>query len=157
MPSVQRSPSAQALPSSPLPLKGVRVLLVEDGPDNQRLISFHLSKAGAVVDIVDNRRLAIEKLCVGDSVDDAICLPPPVNIIFMDMQIPEMDGYQATQILTSKGFFGPILALTAHAMEADQFKCLEVGCDAWRTKPIEKSELIRACQQWHEIKSARAR
>jgi CheY-like chemotaxis protein len=157
LPSLQRSPSDQALQSSPLPLKGVRVLLAEDGPDNQRLISFHLSKAGAVVDIVDNGRLAVEKLCIGGSVDEAICSPPPVDIVLMDMQMPEMDGYQATQILRSKGFCGPILALTAHAMEADQFKCLEVGCDVWLTKPIEKSELIRVCQQWREIKSARAR
>jgi PAS domain S-box-containing protein len=148
MPSVQRSPSDQVSQSSQLPLRGVRVLSVEDGVDNQRLISFHLSKAGAVVDIASNGRLAVEKLCIGGSIDQAICLPPPIDIVLMDMQMPEMDGYQATQILRSKGFSGPILALTAHAMEADQFKCLEAGCDVWLTKPIEKSELIRVCQKW---------
>lgn len=148
MPSVQRSPSDQVNQSSQLPLKGVRVLLVEDGVDNQRLLFFHLSKAGAAVDIASNGKLAVEKLCIGGSIDNAICLSPPVDIVLMDMQMPEMDGYQATQILRSKGFSGPILALTAHAMEADQFKCLEAGCDVWLTKPIEKSELIRVCQQW---------
>ena len=152
-PSIQRKPSDQTLQSSLLPLKGMRILLVEDGPDNQRLISFHLSKAGAIVDIAENGRLAVEKLCVGGAVDAAICLPPPVDIVLMDMQMPEMDGYQATQSLRSKGFPVPILALTAHAMEADQFKCLESGCDIWLTKPIDKSELIRACQQWGAVQS----
>lgn len=146
--AIQSKPKDQAVINQHRPLSGLRILLVEDGPDNQRLISFHLSKAGAVVEIADNGRLAVERLCVGESIENDLCSSSPVDLILMDMQMPEMDGYQATQILRSKGYSGPILALTAHAMESDRSKCLEAGCDIWLTKPIEKSELISVCQWW---------
>ena len=129
-------------------LAGVRIMVVEDGPDNQRLISFHLRKAGALVEVVENGKLAVERLSDDGTVDGPLSKSIDFKIILMDMQMPEMDGYTATRILREKGFRLPILALTAHAMDIDQDKCAAAGCDLRLTKPIAKGELIAACAQW---------
>jgi PAS domain S-box-containing protein len=131
-----------------LSLAAVRIMVVEDGPDNQRLISFHLRKAGALVEIVENGKLAVERLSEDKTVDGPLAKAIDVNVILMDMQMPEMDGYTATRILREKGLRLPILALTAHAMDIDQDKCTAAGCDLRLTKPIAKDELIAACAQW---------
>lgn len=129
-------------------LAGLRILLAEDGPDNQRLISFHLTKAGAIVEIADNGKIAVEKLSVGGDVEGELYSPPPFDLVLMDMQMPEMDGYEATENLRKQGCRLPILALTAHAMDIDLDKCLESGCDHRLTKPIDKSALLNACLEW---------
>lgn len=129
-------------------LNGLRILLAEDGPDNQRLISFHLTKAGAIVEVADNGKIAVEKLSVNGDIEGELCSPPPFDIVLMDMQMPEMDGYEAATYLRNKGCRMPILALTAHAMDIDLDKCLESGCDQRLTKPIDKSTLMEACQEW---------
>lgn len=122
------------------PLEGLRVLLAEDGRVNQRLISLHLERAGAAVTIRDNGLQA----CVTIEQASAEELP---HVVFMDMQMPELDGYSATRRLRRGGFEIPIIALTANAMDGDRQKCLDAGCDDYLTKPIDKIALVQTCDR----------
>ena len=132
-----------ATPLQPIPkkstdaLKDYRILLAEDGPDNQRLISFVLRKAGADVVIVENGQLAV------DAAMKALENSNPFHVILMDMQMPVLDGYGATALLRAKDYRGTVIALTAHAMDSDRNKCLQAGCDGYSTKPIEKDMLFQ--------------
>lgn len=112
------------------------VLLCEDGPDNQRLIAFLLKKAGAEVVVADNGQIGLEKAL------QARDFGKPFDIIFMDMQMPVLDGYLATRRLREEGYRGPIVALTAHAMAHDRQKCLDAGCDDYASKPIDRARLV---------------
>ncbi len=118
-----------------------KLLLVEDGVDNQRLISFLMKKAGADVTIAENGLIGIEKTV------EAIELGEPFEIILMDMQMPVMDGYTAAAKLREKGIETPIIALTAHAMSGDREKCIQAGCSDYGTKPINKNQLIETIQK----------
>jgi signal transduction histidine kinase/CheY-like chemotaxis protein len=113
-----------------------RVLLAEDGPDNQKLIARILSKAGAEVTLAENGQIAVERALAARRAGQ------PFDLIFMDMQMPVMDGYTAARRLREESYDGPIVALTAHAMAADRAKCLDAGCDDYATKPISRPALL---------------
>ena len=113
-----------------------RVLLAEDGPDNQRMISFLLKEAGAEVVVADNGQIAHDlALAARDE-------GTPFDVILMDMQMPVMDGYDATGKLRKAEYAGAIIALTAHAMSTDRDKCLAAGCNDYITKPVDHEKLI---------------
>jgi Amt family ammonium transporter len=113
-----------------------RILLAEDGPDNQRLIGHVLRKAGAEVTLAENGRLAVDLvLAAGEAAE-------PFDLVLMDLQMPELDGWDATRALRDHGYEGPIIALTAHAMAAEQERCLADGFSAIATKPLDRTKLL---------------
>ena len=117
-------------------LSGRKILLAEDGPDNQYLVSLLLRRSGARVETVDNGRQAL--LTALDAQRDG----HPFDLILMDMQMPEMDGYAATRKLRQRGYLHKVVALTAHTMPGDRERCLEAGCNDYIPKPFQPQQLI---------------
>jgi len=107
------------------------ILLVEDGADNQCLLRMQLTGAGASVISAMNGQMAID-----------LATTEPFDLILMDMQMPVMDGYNATSELRRRGLTIPIIALTAYAMAEDREKCMASGCTAYLSKPIEEQTLL---------------
>ncbi len=113
-----------------------RVLLAEDVRDTEQLIHLVLERAGMSVEAAENGRIACKK--VAAATDEG----KPFDLVLMDIQMPEMDGHEATRRLRREGFDGPIVALTAHAMVGDRQKCLEAGCDGYVAKPLDQVKLL---------------
>ncbi len=120
-------------PAADVPvLTGLRVLLVDDGDSNRKLISLILKRAGAeLVEASDGQQAC--DLALGDRTFD---------VILLDMQMPIMDGYTAAGKMREAGLSTPIIALTAHAMKGDREQCLDAGCSDYLTKPVSAEELL---------------
>lgn len=118
-------------------LLGKSVLLAEDAPDNQLLISKVLSSQGAMVRLAGTGVEAVRHALAGD-----------YDVILMDLQMPEMDGIEATRRLRQSGYSRPILALTAHAMKEERERSLQAGCDDHLTKPINMDTLVQTVEHY---------
>lgn len=117
-------------------LENVKVLLAEDSQDNETLVRLYLEKEGAIIANAHNG-LEVLDFVKNDHFD----------IILMDIQMPLLDGLEATRQLRQNGFQKPIVALTAHALEGDVEKSLKAGCDTHLTKPIRGEALIEEIQK----------
>jgi CheY-like chemotaxis protein len=148
-----RSPRAHAATSdtgtSPQESKtacSLRILLTEDNIVNQRVALRILEKAGHQVTVAENGRVALKLL------DEK-----PFDLILMDVQMPEMDGFKATALIRAlekhTGRHIPIIAMTAHAMAGDRERCLAAGMDSYISKPVTASALLELVTQFGEISS----
>ena len=118
----------------------IHILLAEDNPINQKLAQFMLSKAGYRLTIVKNGEEAVETVSSG---------PDKFHLIFMDIQMPHMDGFDATRRIREKGFKDiPIIAMTAQTMKGDREKCLEAGMDDYIAKPIKRETVFSMVKKW---------
>ncbi|MDB5850292.1 MAG: barA, partial [Rhodoferax sp.] len=141
-PALPRTQSREE--SSPLldrvrALRGARVLLAEDNEINQLVATELLKDAGLVVDVAENGRIAVD-----------MAQARPYDIVLMDMQMPEMDGLEATRLLRAMPALDavPVIAMTANAMQADRERCRAVGMVDFVSKPIDPDALWMVLLQW---------
>jgi signal transduction histidine kinase/CheY-like chemotaxis protein len=136
-PAVERRATSPAEPAQPI--FRARVLIVEDNAVNQMVAARLLEKLGCRVDVAANGREAVEMVGL-----------LPYDAIFMDCQMPEMDGFEATQEIRRRegsSVHRPIIAMTANAMQGDRERCLDAGMDDYVSKPIRKADLIEALER----------
>lgn len=112
------------------------ILLADDGIDNQRLVAFFLERAGYEVHTVNDGLSAVE------SVNQQIQNGRGYDMILMDMQMPKMDGFEATRQIRQMGYQRPIVALTASSLPADRQTCIDAGCDDYLAKPFDFQPLL---------------
>ena len=117
----------------------VSILIAEDNPVNQKPITAVLCKAGYRVEVANNGKEAVEKVSAS---------PEKYDVVLMDVQMPELDGLEATKIIRQNGFTTiPIVAMTAHAMAGDREKCLDAGMDDYLTKPINRKKVFEIIEK----------
>ncbi len=130
-----QSPAPQAPGAGAQPLASLSVLLAEDTPANQKVVTTMLKKRGHSVTVAQNGREAVE-----------LFKKQPFDVVLMDVQMPILDGFQATSVIRALERGGdtstPIIAMTAHAMRGDREKCLEAGMDAYVAKPLDVKQLL---------------
>ena len=131
-PATSTSEAKSGATNPPRALSGVKVLVADDSPDNQFLATHMLTQAGAEVETADNGQEAFDK-----------ALAQTFDVVLMDIQMPLLDGLEATRALRQAGFTKPIVALTAHAMDEERARTREAGCDGHLTKPLNRRDLIQ--------------
>jgi CheY-like chemotaxis protein len=116
----------------------LRILLVEDNPQNRYLMTFLLEKSGYTVDVAEDGERALDMLHVSTP-----------DLILMDMQLPRIDGYEATRRIKASERLRsiPLVALTAHSMKGDRSKAIDAGCDAFVTKPVDADEILAVIER----------
>jgi CheY-like chemotaxis protein len=121
----------------------LRLLVAEDNPVNQKLMNMMFKNLGYQIDIAENGRIAFE-----------MASKNPYNIIFMDIQMPEMDGLEATRKIIAHNSVRPvIIAVTANATDRDRDECLAVGMNDFLTKPVKPVELKESIIKWQGVSS----
>jgi two-component system sensor histidine kinase/response regulator len=136
VPSRKRSIGAEALLSLP---DDIRILLVEDNAINQRVATALIDKAGIAVDVANDGLEALDAL-----------KNTAYSLVFMDVQMPRMDGLTATMAIRGKLKMTeiPIVAMTANAMKGDKEMCLNAGMNDYLSKPIKPNELFEILEKW---------
>jgi PAS domain S-box-containing protein len=150
--SEEAPPAAEASDEHADELKGVRVLLTEDNLINQQIAMELLESAGVQIEVANNGKEAVEKLMAAGS-------PSPFDVVFMDLQMPEMDGYQATAKIRADPRFAklPIIAMTAHALVEERQRCLDAGMNDHVSKPIDPDALFTTLSRWVRPKDTGAK
>ena len=108
-----------------------KILIVDDNEDNRDVLARRLQRRGFDVTQASGGKLAVS-LATSDAPD----------LILMDMNMPELDGWEATRLIRSQSLIMPIIALTAHAMSGDRERAIEAGCTDYHTKPVELDRLL---------------
>ena len=131
---------------------GIRVLLVEDNEMNQQVATELLESAGAIVVVANNGGEAVKILTVGNQA-------PAFDVVFMDLQMPEMDGFTTTKLLRRVPRLHqlPIIAMTAHALVEERQRCLDAGMNDHVSKPIDPDHLLSTLLRWAQPRPQRAR
>lgn len=118
-------------------LSDLKILIVEDTLDNQTLLQFMLRRYGFEMVFASNGQDGANKALEGD-----------FDVVFMDIQMPFMDGFEAVRILRDQGYSKPIIALTAHAMDSDRTKILSSGFNGYLSKPVRREELVESIEKF---------
>jgi PAS domain S-box-containing protein len=113
-----------------------RLLLVEDAPEIQVVLQLLFRQLKMAVDVADNGEIGCQRA------KESLLAGTPYDLILMDIQMPVLDGLEATRRLRQEGWTGPIVALTAHAMTGDRQKCLAAGCDDYVSKPVSRETIL---------------
>jgi two-component system sensor histidine kinase/response regulator len=121
--------------------QSTRLLLAEDNLVNQKLATMMLQKAGYTVEVVDNGQRVVEAYCRE---------PDKFDIILMDVEMPILDGLEATRRIRSDGHQIPIVAMTAHTMKGDREKCLAAGMNDYISKPIKRETVFKIIRKWYD-------
>ncbi len=138
---VENPPAPAKSSSKHHQLNGLRILVAEDNGVNQKLISRILKKFGAEFTVVNNGEEAVIH-ALNAAYENAA-----YDVILMDMQMPILDGYEATRVLRRENYTHPIIALTAHAGNSDKDTCLLAGCDDYTTKPYNSAQILEVINE----------